>query len=370
MSIATTESLAPPERPAPKPRRVWPAIVALFCLAPLTAEVLSGSTPVLTFAINPVLAAINFPFYGCGALLVREVARRRGLGWGGVLWLGAAYGIFEEGVVLNTWADPWAQVVCAVVRGQATGVCDYSRVGGINLLWALGLTVYHSVISITIPILLVSVLFPLRDARPAWLGRKAIIACVVSEAIILILGLILNFTDFRKHGRPGPLALPYLIEVALMAVCVALALTRRARPRVTSATHALSSPRPLPGLWQLRFFAFMAVAVDILTPTIERDTRLPYQAALTLNSVLLALAVWRVWAWSRRAEWDARHMLALASGALGFFIVFWAPLLEIMGTAGGKVERGIGVVALAYLIFLTGLTLRTNARARRAEPAI
>lgn len=370
MSIATTEPIAPPGAPAARPPRAWPAILTLLFLAPLTAEVLSGSTPVLAFTINPIVAFINLPFYGCGALLAREVARRRGLGWGGVLWLGAAYGIFEEGVVLNTWADPWASVVCTIVRGAPTGLCDYSRVGGINLLWALNLTIYHAVISITIPILLVSLLFPARDARPAWLGRKAIIACVASELIILVLGLILNFADFRQHGQPGPLPLPYLIELALMAGCVALALLLRARPtRPASAPYPARSTRPLPGLWRLRFFAFVAVALTILSPSVYQAAHAPYQLALAINATLLALAVWRVWAWSRRADWNAHHLLALASGALGFFIVFWAPLLEILGTAGGKPEHGTGVVALAYLLFLIALTRHTNRRLRRAEEA-
>ncbi|HEV2461047.1 MAG TPA: hypothetical protein VGS80_22070, partial [Ktedonobacterales bacterium] len=129
-----------------RPTRLWPAILLLFVLAPVTAEVLSGSTPLLVLVTNPILFAINFPFYGGGALLVREVVRRRRLGWASVLWLGAAYGIFEEGVVLNTWADPWAQAVCTVAHGAASGICDYSRVAGINLLWAVGVTTYHAVV--------------------------------------------------------------------------------------------------------------------------------------------------------------------------------------------------------------------------------
>src|SRR5260370_31941310 len=97
--------------------RVWAAILAVFVLAPVTAEVLSGSTPILAFVTHPIVSCLNFPLYGCGALLVREVARRRSLGWASVLWMGAAYGVFEEGVVLNTWADPWAHPACPGTRG-------------------------------------------------------------------------------------------------------------------------------------------------------------------------------------------------------------------------------------------------------------
>ncbi|HEY7835437.1 MAG TPA: hypothetical protein VIG30_17810, partial [Ktedonobacterales bacterium] len=176
------------DRATTKPPRNWPAILLLFFLAGFTAEVLTGSTPILVYLTNPFSFIFNPLLYGCGALLVREIVRHRGLGWTSVLWLGAAYGIFEEGLVINTWADPWAHDVCTLVKGVATGLCDFSRVGGINLLWALELTTFHAIISITIPILLVELIFPSRAARP-WLRRRGIIACVVAEGICLLCGL-------------------------------------------------------------------------------------------------------------------------------------------------------------------------------------
>src|SRR5262249_43006497 len=76
------------------------------------------------------------------------------------------------------------------------------------------------------------------------------------------------------------------------------------------------------------------------------------------------LAVWRVSAWSGRTGWSERHMLALASGALGFLLLIWDPLLELFGQAGGLPTRGIAVVALAYLVFLIVLSRRTSRRLR------
>lgn len=146
--------------------RTLPAALLLFVLASVTAEMLTGSTPILVFFSNPISFIGNLLLYGLGALLIHEVAIRRNQGWAGVLWLGAAYGIFEEGVVLNTWANPWSEPVCTIVNGIENGLCDYSRVGGINLLWALELTVFHAIVSMTIPILLVSLVFPRLWTRP------------------------------------------------------------------------------------------------------------------------------------------------------------------------------------------------------------
>jgi hypothetical protein len=333
------------------PRRRWPAILTLFLLSPLTAEVLSGSTPLALFVAKPVLLLINLPLYGCGVLLVREVARRRGLGWAGVLWLGAAYGIWEEGVVLNTWADPWARVICGAGR---QGICDYGRINGVSALWALGLTVFHAVVSITIPILLVELARP-RLAPLPWLRASGLRWCFAGEAFVLLMGVLLNIGDFRDHGWWGPPWQPYAFALALMAACVVLALSRRARQPGRSS-------RALPSLWMLRLLGCLFITLDVLLPTLEKGLRLPYQLALLLDAGLLALAIWRVASWARRAGWGDRQRLALATGALGFFIFLWDPLLELSGKTNGSPTQGTVALSVLYLI---GLVILTWAVARR-----
>jgi hypothetical protein len=77
-------------------QRIAPALV-LFLLAPLIAEVLFGATPITRIgALIPVV-----PLYGGGALLIRELARRRGGGWARIALLGAAYAIVEEETISN-----------------------------------------------------------------------------------------------------------------------------------------------------------------------------------------------------------------------------------------------------------------------------
>ena len=69
-------------------RRYGPVFV-LFALAPLVAELLFGATPVSR--IGGLLP--ESLLYGGGAVLIRELARRRGGGWGRIALLGAAYAI-------------------------------------------------------------------------------------------------------------------------------------------------------------------------------------------------------------------------------------------------------------------------------------
>ncbi|HSB02215.1 MAG TPA: hypothetical protein VLE49_16315, partial [Anaerolineales bacterium] len=82
-------------------RRYLP-VLTLFILSPLVAEVLFGATPLSRLGALLVVA----PLYGGGAVLVRELARRRGPGWGRIFLLGAAYGIIEEGLAIQSIFNP------------------------------------------------------------------------------------------------------------------------------------------------------------------------------------------------------------------------------------------------------------------------
>jgi hypothetical protein len=118
-------------------------VLVLFLLSPIIGEVLSGSTPLLSF-INPVVLLLEVGLYGCGAVIVRELAIRWQKGLPTVLTLGAAYGIIEEGLDTKSWFNPnWPDV----------GILGtYGRVLGVNWVWAVELTIYHAVFSIAIPI--------------------------------------------------------------------------------------------------------------------------------------------------------------------------------------------------------------------------
>jgi hypothetical protein len=240
----------------------------------------------------------------------------------------------------------------------ATGLCDYSRVAGINLLWAVSLTTFHAIISISVPILLVELLFTQRAPSP-WLGRKSPVVFVGAEALVLAFGLLINIVSFRQHHQVGPPVGPYLLEGALMALLIVLALT--CAP--ASARAPASSTRSAPRLWTLRIAGFLALAITLLLSSVLKGAGVPFGIALAIYGALIALAVWRASVWSRRAGWSDRHRLALASGALGFLLLVVDPVLEATGQAGGHSTRGTIIVALAYLILLIVLARRVARRA-------
>jgi hypothetical protein len=80
----------------------WAAALTLYFLAPILGEVFSFNTP-LGFILDPGKFIFEPALYSSGALLIREVARRLGLGWPAILMMGAAYGVLEEGIFIHSW---------------------------------------------------------------------------------------------------------------------------------------------------------------------------------------------------------------------------------------------------------------------------
>src|SRR5689334_3420733 len=82
-------------------RRYAPVLV-LAILSTFVGEVLLGATTVSR--IGGLLVVT--PLYGGGAVLIRELARRRGPGWSRIILLAAAYGIVEEGLAIQSMFNP------------------------------------------------------------------------------------------------------------------------------------------------------------------------------------------------------------------------------------------------------------------------
>src|SRR5262245_52623671 len=77
-------------------------VLTLALLAVVIPEVLFGPTPLS----EPGRILATMPIYAGGAILIRELARRRRSGWIGIAMLGAAYGIVEEGLALGSLFNP------------------------------------------------------------------------------------------------------------------------------------------------------------------------------------------------------------------------------------------------------------------------
>jgi hypothetical protein len=308
-------------------QRTWPAALTLFFGAGLIPETVAtfNSPPLLLLTRPPVFLFIS-AFYGSVALLVREFLRGRNSRWASVLLLGMAAGAVNEGVIAGTW-----------YKVQYPG---YALVGGVDPAVAVGLTVFHALVSTILPILLVELIFPDMAGR-RWLSRPGVLACLILLAVTTASG-------FAPPAHRGPKAV--VLGCVLIAVLAALALPRSAnRP---------ASTRPVPGLGRLRlagsaaavaFFAIFAIVPGLIAVAVPAADRGPWQILpVTLMAAFFWLAVAAGRSWGSRAAWGPAQTLAVVTGvllpAIAASLVLPAPLHNL--------EPLVTLPALALLVWL------------------
>jgi hypothetical protein len=352
---ATPATLPPPPIAAaaetPRRPRLWPAALALYLLAPGVGEVISGSTPPLLF-LQPFGFLFTPLLYGSSAILIHEIVVRRRLGWGNVLLLGAAFGIFQEALVVQTW------FTYRVPTSPTFSTGAYGALWGVNWLWAVELTLYHAFISIATPLILLGVFFPRRSRLP-WLGRKgavALLAWLLIPCALLAAGVAT--TQFAKYGYHGPPLAAYLACVAILLVVIALGVALRLP--APAPDPARRAPRP----WAVRLTIWGLLVLSFATMLVLPSARLPAVLVGALQLAIFALGLWRVRSWSARVEWDARHWLAVATGVALYFAFPWAPLVEF--AAGLPARAGLTLFDLLVLLALLLYARRLNRRARAA----
>lgn len=283
------------------------AALCLVVLAPLVAEYLLGNVSTRLLLGLPFL----MPMYGGGALLVREVARRTGRGWGAILLLAAAYGLIEagafDGSLFNSGFD-----------GLDFGAM-FSPTLGFSPYYVFHFVVGHAIWSISVPIAMVEALFPARRTTP-WLGPVGLSAA----AVAYVLGGLLILSDSRHTGNfhTSPAQLAGVLVVALVLVTLGLAVRRRPRP----------VDRPVPRPLVVGVLAFVATSVVFASP--ESWTGLAVAATVLCGSFFAVVLA------SARPSWTPLHTVGLAAGALltyawGGFVVLdqhgWTSPFDIAG---------------------------------------
>ncbi len=327
-------------------RRYLPVCVLLL-LSPLVAEFVFGATPVSRLE---GLVLVLF-LYGGGAVLTRELARRRGAGWGPIFLLGAAYGILEEGLLIQSIFNP-DLFNAGLVGGRALGV---------NWIWSEWTVGYHVVYSIGIPILLTEMLFPARKAEP-WLGWIGL----TGFGILFTLSAMLLGVIFRWNIAPGfRLPLPQAIGAVLIILSlVALALRW---PANDLGDRSYASPQTVPSPLLLALLACLAATAWfdlLLLPKVLKTgslALLPFLSGLGLAAATMALLL----GWSNRAgAWSDLHRIALVIGALppmmlfGFFLV----------TVSSRVDQvGQGIASVFTLVLLSMLFMSRRRNVQRRE---
>jgi hypothetical protein len=328
-------------------RRLGPVITLAF-LAPIIGELLFGATPL---SRAPYLLAL-VPLYGGGAILIRELVRRRGLGAWWLVILGVAYGIVEEGLVVQSIFNPLYHGLDFLGR--------YGRALGVSWVWAAFIVGYHAVFSITIPILLTELAFAERRREP-WLGLRGWVI-VPSLFVLDALWLAFGYVGVLRPGYVNPA--PAVMVGALLVVLglVAAALRVRPRPSGVAPGRATRSPRRLRATTLLGAVAWFGVRMFLTDPS--------YPAIVPLlGDAVTALALaWAIRSWSSEARaWTPDHLYAVAAGPLpilwlfGFLVVGASSAIPPVDLAGHV------LVGAAMFVGLRRLHLRLG---QRSGPAL
>ncbi|HOJ01427.1 MAG TPA: hypothetical protein PLL88_07395 [Anaerolineaceae bacterium] len=320
-----------------KKKFLFPTLT-LFLTAPIFGEVLSTSSPPTEF-FQPATFLILVGLYGSGALLVRECVRRWQKGWISVLLLGMAYGIYEEGLVVRSFFDPnWVDI----------GVLgSYGRMGGINWIWSIALTIFHAVVSIGLPILVVELLFPQHRAE-SWLGKT---------------GLVITGVVFASFFFFAPLLKLYAIPAGKFLLCLACmaGLILLAYHWKDGWLAVKQKKTAKPGKIGLSGFVWMLLfALEMwLLPALN----LPAWLDFCLLAALPWLGVWQMKRWDC-TEWSERQQWALAMGLLTPWFIT-ASIAELQNAARADDTRGL--IAASLLVLASMLLLRLQIGKREKE---
>ena len=277
--------------------RISPA-VALWFIAPIFGELFSGSSPLNEY-LNPVTIVLLGMLYGSGALLIREFVIRLKKGWISMLFLGMAYGIFEEGLMVRSFFNPnWMDL----------GILgEYGRVWDVNWVWVEHLTIYHALISIMVSIYFVEMLYPQRR-KESWLRPRGIALHGVLFLLTLPIGILLMSYEAPYYWL---LLCWGTIGILVMAALIAPAkIPQKPIPNVVR-------PRRF---WWLGMLGFLFYFFGLYA--IAENSWLPFFATMLAALVYCLLILWLILRWSGNThQWDDRHRMALIIGALSFFLI-------------------------------------------------
>jgi hypothetical protein len=212
-------------------------ILCLALLSPGIPEYLSSSSALSTILVNPgwffLQLLLNLGLYLPGVLLIREAMVRWKKGWGSVLLMGAAYGILEEGLALETLFYSRA--------GPVGGLGFYGHWMGVNWVWTAGILPVHMIFSISLPILLLGLALPQTRGKSLVGGRGLGLAFVTWAVDIPVLMVLIHFTYHYWMGWAvffGSLLAIGLLVLAAYRAPASVLPTRSGLPRVTSLQAA------------------------------------------------------------------------------------------------------------------------------------
>ena len=314
-------------------KKIW-VIITLLLLSPIIGEVISGSAPPLEF-INPVTFITLVLLYGCGTLLIREAKARWGLQWSVVL-LAIAYGILEEGTMVQSFFNPsW---------GDLVDMSGYGMFFGIQWPWTIMLTVFHATMSTLIPIIIVSLLWQEYRDKPL-LKKKGIVLSFIGLITITLIWISLIGIGTRE-GEAGPNYVNYvpnyfLVLGSLVVVVLLCWLAYKFKDSRISFDKKIRSPL------YVGIYAFFFQLFNLFIPNVLANLNMPRIITIFLQLATIAIFMWIIVPSLFDKKTTKNHLVSFVLGSILFFILL-SPIMELGQGAVGMIP--VGIISLVLLI--------------------
>ena len=301
-------------------------ILVLFALAPVIAELFSGSTPV-SRAEQLIFESL---FYGSGALLIRELVRRLKLGWFSIILLGFAFGIVEEGLLLQSVFNPHFLNLDI----------SYGRLGGVNWAWAEIITINHSIWSITLPVLFSELIFQDRKNQP-WLNKLGV-------TVFAILFLLSSYGFYIVFYKMSGFTTSWIHYTLTGLLAVGLILTAINLPLQPFAKYRIKTPSAL--IIGIISLLTSLVWLNLLSMVFKKGPAMPawlveFSGILIVSGMFILILGWI------NSKWNDIHRFSLACGALYAGMIFG---LIILIQSGNNLDIScqIGFILSVSILFI------------------
>lgn len=285
------------ERPRQIVRREILLVAGLLLLAGLGAEILTAYSDSTG---DPSAVAFSLVFfaalYGAPALLVRELARRKGWGWPSMLMFFAALGIAEACLIDQAMFSLDYQ---GYEGWEATRNATLIQALGISGFNAYNFIIGHVIFSFGAPVAVAEGWNPSLANKP-WLGRWGISVAILAYAGAA--ALILSDPE-SQSGSPAQL----ITSAVLVVLCVAGAVLLGVRWRTIGQGRASESGRDTSPWVTLVMSTVLALVVGLASET---------WGGVAWAFTWLGIGVVGFVAYTRVCRWSVAHIAALGGGFL------------------------------------------------------
>ena len=281
----------------------------------LFGELISAHQSPLVF-FNPLSFVLTALPYGFGALLCRELLVRWKKGALSLVFLGLAYGLYEEAIVVRSIFDAqWLELA-----DLGPNILLYHWMG-INWTYGVMLLHFHITVSIMASVLFVEIKNPTIRHEP-WVSPRGLFHCGLGLLYWLPVGFVLLKPDFFPWDKLFVSA-SLIVGLVIAARYVPNDVLKRVFPQAKPRLSPHLSPKRVPAI---AFFliGFLNTAAIFFTVVLTATLGLP---SLFWTIVLLlgmeGLSFWVVWRCTVSGTvWFAAQQFASLAGIMGFYIVF------------------------------------------------